>query len=131
MLSPDTAVMTLKNGNCLRTFDGGITWNTSVTGATPGVDTLMSCDLYPGKWRIVGSNGLIKESTDDGQTWTQMNSPTNQRMYGVSTFDNNKAFAVGDAGVILNYDGTNWVQQTTGVTARFWDVAVDKSSSNA
>ncbi len=129
MLTPDTAVVTLKDGNCLRTFDGGLTWNTSVTGATPGVDTLMSCDLFPNKWRIVGSNGLIKESTDNGQTWTQMVSPTNQRMYGVSTFDNNKAFAVGDAGVILNYDGTNWTQQNTGVSARFWDVAVDKSTT--
>jgi hypothetical protein len=50
-------------------------------------------------------------------------------MYGVSTFDNNKAFAVGDAGVICNYDGANWTQQNTGVTARFWDVAVDKSTT--
>jgi photosystem II stability/assembly factor-like uncharacterized protein len=129
MLSPDTAVMTLRDGNCLRTFDSGNTWNTSVTGAIPGVDTLMSCDLYPNKWRIVGSNGLIKESTDNGQSWTLMASPTTQRMYGVSTFDNNNAFAVGDQGVILNYDGTTWTQQNTGVTARFWDVAVDKSAA--
>lgn len=129
MLSPDTAVMTMKDGNCLRTFDGGATWTTSITGAVAGVDTLLSCDLYPGKWRVVGSNGLIKESTDNGQTWIPMNSPTTQRMYGVSTFDNNKAFAVADAGVILNYDGTNWTQQNTGVTARFWDVAVDKSTT--
>jgi hypothetical protein len=50
-------------------------------------------------------------------------------MYGVSTFDNNKAFAVGDAGVICNYDGTNWTLQNTGVSARFWDVAVDKSTT--
>jgi hypothetical protein len=35
---------------------------------------------------------------------------------------------VGDAGVILNYDGNNWVQQNTGVAARFWDVAVDKTA---
>jgi photosystem II stability/assembly factor-like uncharacterized protein len=131
MLTEDTAVVTLRDGNCLRTFDGGLTWTTSVTGAVPGVDTLMSCDLYTGKWRVVGSNGLIKESTDNGQTWTPMNSGTTQRMYGVSTFDNNKAFAVGDAGVILNYDGTNWSQQNTGVTARFWDVAVDKSTPTA
>lgn len=131
MLSPDTAVMTMKNGNCLRTFDGGVTWNTSVTGAIPGVDTLLSCDLFPSRWRIVGSNGLIKESTDDGQTWNVMQSPTTQRMYGVATFDNNKAFAVGDAGVILNHDGTNWTSQNTGVTARFWDVAVDKNNSTA
>jgi photosystem II stability/assembly factor-like uncharacterized protein len=121
--------MTMKDGNCLRTFDGGATWTTSITGAVAGVDTLLSCDLYPGKWRVVGSNGLIKESTDNGQTWIPMNSPTTQRMYGVSTFDNNKAFAVADAGVILNYDGTNWTQQNTGVTARFWDVAVDKSTT--
>jgi photosystem II stability/assembly factor-like uncharacterized protein len=50
-------------------------------------------------------------------------------MYGVSTFDNNKAFAVGDAGVICNYDGANWTLQNTGVSARFWDVAVDKSTT--
>jgi photosystem II stability/assembly factor-like uncharacterized protein len=129
ILSPDTAVMTLKDGNCLRTFDGGTTWTTSITGAVAGVDTLLSCDLYPGKWSIVGSNGLIKVSSDNGQTWTPVNSPTTQRMYGVCTFDNNKAFAVGDAGVICNYDGTNWTLQNTGVTARFWDVAVDKSTT--
>lgn len=131
MLSPDTALMTMKDGNCLRTFDGGITWNTAVTGAIPGVDTLMSCDVFPNRWKIVGSNGLIKESTDNGQTWTPMTSNVTQRMYGVATFDNNKAFAVGDAGVILNYDGTNWTQQNTGVSARFWDVAVDRSTPTA
>lgn len=129
MLSPDTALMTMKDGNCLRSFDGGNTWNTSVTGLIAGTDTLLSCDMYPGKWRVVGSNGLIRESTDNGQTWNPMTSSTAQRMYGVATFDNNIAFAVGDAGVILNYDGNNWVQQNTGVSARFWDVAVDESSA--
>jgi photosystem II stability/assembly factor-like uncharacterized protein len=129
MLTPDVAIMTLKDGNCIKTLDGGNTWTTSVTGLVAGVDTLLSCDLFPNKWRVVGSNGLIKESTDDGLTWTQMTSPTTQRMYGVATFDNNNAFAVGDAGVILNYDGTNWVQQNTGVTARFWDVAVDETAA--
>jgi photosystem II stability/assembly factor-like uncharacterized protein len=128
MLSPDTALMTLKDGNCLSSFDGGITWNISLTGAIPGVDTLLSCDLYPNKWRVVGSNGLIKESTNNGQTWTLMNSTTTQRMYGVATFNANNAFAVGDNGVILNYDGTNWVNQNVGVTTRFWDVDVDKTA---
>jgi len=131
MLSPDTAIMTMKDGNCLRTFDGGITWNTSVTGLIAGTDTLMSCDLYPNKWRVVGSNGIIRESTDNGITWNPMTSPTSQRMYGVATFDNNKSFAVGDAGVILNHDGTSWTSQNTGVSARFWDVAVDKTTSTA
>jgi photosystem II stability/assembly factor-like uncharacterized protein len=129
MLNPDTALMTLKDGNCLSSFDGGVTWNTSLTGAIPGVDTLLSCDLFPNKWRVVGSNGLIKESTNNGQTWTLMNSTTTQRMYGVATYDTSNAFAVGDNGVILNYDGTNWADQNIGVTTRFWDVDVDKTSA--
>ncbi|HRG59539.1 MAG TPA: PKD domain-containing protein [Bacteroidia bacterium] len=129
MLDSATALMTMKDGSCLRSFDGGNTWNVSSTGLIPGVDTLLSCDMYPNKWRVVGSNGLIRESADNGQTWTPMNSGVTQRMYGVATYDNNKSFAVGDAGVILNFDGTNWVQQNTGVTARFWDVAVDKSAA--
>ncbi|MFN4812772.1 MAG: T9SS type A sorting domain-containing protein [Bacteroidota bacterium] len=128
MLSADTALMTLKNGNCLLSTDGGITWNTSVTGLVAGSDTLLSCDMFPGKWRVVGNNGLIRESTDNGQTWQPMQSPTSVRMYGVATLDNNRSYAVGDAGVILNYDGNNWVQQNTGVAARFWDVAVDKTA---
>jgi photosystem II stability/assembly factor-like uncharacterized protein len=128
MLSADTALMTLKNGNCLLSTDAGITWNTSVTGLVAGVDTLLSCDMFPGKWRVVGNNGLIRESTDNGQTWQPMQSPTSVRMYGVATLDNNRSYAVGDAGVILNFDGNNWVQQNTGVSARFWDVAVDKTA---
>jgi photosystem II stability/assembly factor-like uncharacterized protein len=84
--------------------------------------------MFPGKWRVVGNNGLIRESTDNGQTWQPMQSPTSVRMYGVATLDNNRSYAVGDAGVILNFDGNNWVQQNTGVSARFWDVAVDKTA---
>lgn len=129
MLTPDTGMVTLKDGNCLKTFDGGLTWTASVTGLVAGVDTLLSCDQYPGKWRVVGSNGIIRESTDDGLTWNPMVSPTAQRMYGVATFDNTNSFAVGDAGTILNFDGTNWVSQNTGVSARFWDVAVDEAAA--
>lgn len=128
MLTPDTALMTLRDGSCIRSFDGGLTWTPLVTGLTAGVDTLLSCDVYPNIWRVVGSNGKILESQDNGQSWIPMNSNTTQRMYGVATFDNNKAFAVADSGVIVNYDGNQWTQQNTGITTRFWDVAVDKSS---
>ncbi len=129
MLSADTALMTLRDGNCLKSFDGGVTWNVSATGLIAGIDTLLSCDMYPNKWRVTGSNGIMLESTNNGQTWQPMNTGVTQRMYGVATFDDTHSFAVGDSGVIINYDGAMWTQQNTGVSVRFWDVAVDKSTS--
>jgi len=64
----------------------------------------------------------------NGQSWTGMYSapcpngilcPAFQGIWSSSSTD---AFAVGEAGVIAHYDGTNWNQQTSGTTQALYAV---------
>lgn len=64
----------------------------------------------------------------DGQSWTFMyfvpcpmgiSCPAFEGVWSSSSTD---AFAVGEAGVIAHYDGTNWNQQTSGTTQALYGV---------
>jgi photosystem II stability/assembly factor-like uncharacterized protein len=48
-----------------------------------------------------GVNGLVVKSSDSGDDWISLNTPTSQTLNSVYFFDNERGFAVGDSGVIL------------------------------
>jgi len=50
-------------------------------------------------------------------SWREMESPTNENLNGVWGFDTGEAYAVGDNGTILYYDGSKWSPIETGATA--------------
>ena len=50
-------------------------------------------------------------------SWDVMESPTAENLRGVWGFDTGEAFAVGDNGTILYYDGSKWNPMETGATA--------------
>lgn len=56
----------------------------------------------------------------DGHDWTPgvVGSPTDKRLNGVWCADDGQAFAVGDSGIILRYDGAAWSRMTSPVTVR-------------
>ncbi|MFH1148964.1 MAG: hypothetical protein V1748_00660 [Actinomycetota bacterium] len=54
--------------------------------------------------------------------------PFGARFYGVSALDRGSAWVVGDAGVVLHYDGTNWSRHDAGTTLQLNAVcAIDPS----
>jgi hypothetical protein len=73
-------------------------------------------------WVAVGQFGMIQVSTDDGDSWSQVESPVPQNLNGVR-YCNNKWVVAGSAGVILVNDGdptdsADWVQVQSTLTDR-------------
>jgi hypothetical protein len=69
------------------------------------------------KWVAVGQYGMIQVSVDDGDTWTQVESPLPTNLNAVR-YGNGKWIAVGDAGTILLNTGNiqvanNWTVVNT------------------
>jgi len=72
----------------------------------------------------VGERGAILRSTDSGQSWELLPSPTRATLTGISFADNNQGWIVGHDGVILatRDGGTTWTQQFNNPALSFLDV---------
>ena len=61
---------------------------------------------------VVGANAMIKKTTDNGETWTKIISPTTVQLYDVDFINTNTGFIAGDgySGVLLKSidGGSNW-----------------------
>lgn len=79
---------------------------------------------------VVGDGGFLARSTDAGDTWRGVDTPTTQTLHGVELLDTNLAWAVGANGTILKSPngGLTWQAQTSGTTHALY--AVDFVSSN-
>lgn len=63
----------------------------------------------------VGYPGKIVHTTD-GINWSEQNSGSSAFLNDVDAVAANNAWAVGDTGTILHYNGTTWTPQTSGTT---------------
>ena len=92
-------------------------WN--AVAATPG-----------GAFWVVGDNGSIIASTDDGQTWTAQVSNTTENLYAVSFFDANHGAAVGRRGavVVTSDGGATWTPRPLGKDVYLGAVHVDATT---
>ena len=72
----------------------------------------------------VGGRGAIIRSSDSGQSWDLIPSPTHATLTGISFADNNQGWIVGHDGVILvtRDGGTTWHQQFSNNALSFLDV---------
>jgi photosystem II stability/assembly factor-like uncharacterized protein len=57
---------------------------------------------------LVGDNGLIRQTTDGGATWTIQDSGTTATLRAVWGYSDVDVWAVGDGGTLLYWDGTEW-----------------------
>ena len=64
----------------------------------------------------VGYLGLILRSTDNGESWSKINSGTTSTLWGVSMAQNGTGWAIGIPGSVLKTtdNGLTWVKQATG-----------------
>jgi photosystem II stability/assembly factor-like uncharacterized protein len=72
----------------------------------------------------VGERGRILRSTDSGQSWELLASPTHATLTGISFADGNCGWVVGHDGLILNTrdGGLSWNQQYNDNAVSFLDV---------
>jgi len=76
-------------------------------------------DVSPVNFReiwIVGNNGKILHSGDDGKTWFNQPSGVREDLYSVSFIDARRGWCSGGNGLILHTEngGTTWSRQATG-----------------
>jgi microcystin-dependent protein len=87
-------------------------------------------------WLIVGDGGKMSFSIDGGLTWTALVSGTSEDLQcAVFDFDNEIFWVGGDAGVLVTYDGTSIVLDTTSLPtlaidgdSRVWGIAYSSVS---
>jgi hypothetical protein len=74
---------------------------------------------------IVGENGLIAQSTDQGETWNKQYFPIGVTLNDIIFTDHYTGFAVGEQGTILktNNAGDNWTQVILNVTSNINAIA--------
>jgi photosystem II stability/assembly factor-like uncharacterized protein len=102
-------------GEIFKTTDGGYTWNGIMyTGLLYAIarEPLIN-SLY-----IVGENywnadGLIYNSTDGGDSWTQETNPTNNILYSIEITQNQVGWIVGTNGTILKNSNLSSVLTNT------------------
>ncbi|MBS1913041.1 MAG: hypothetical protein JST22_13725 [Bacteroidetes bacterium] len=65
----------------------------------------------------VGDHGIVIRSTDGGDHWQRLSTPTDRALWGVHFTDAMHGVAVGDSGIILRTSdgGTTWMPVPTGV----------------
>jgi len=99
------------------TSTDGVTWNWLSEIGLPPLEKI-HYDGYS-MWTAVGSSGVIRNSTDNGASWTSATSGVTSTLRDIH-YANGLRVAVGDidigTGVILTSpDGTVWTRRTTGL----------------
>ncbi|WP_417685455.1 WD40/YVTN/BNR-like repeat-containing protein [Pseudidiomarina gelatinasegens] len=93
-------------GTLLHSSNNGKTWQTQeITDVT-----LQSIALANGKMLVVGNSGFIATSNDDGASWKQLASHTNEHLYSATAID--QGWVVGGANGTLLWRTANTDWQT-------------------
>jgi len=102
----DTAYITGEFGMVLKSVDAGVTWER--VADIPG-------DFYPqaayfmdtDRGWVVGLNGAIMHTADGGESWQVEGSGVSVPLYGITGVDET-LYAVGENGIVLNYQAGRW-----------------------
>lgn len=116
------------NGIIITTADSGATWIQNIAqeaSAAPNNNHLWTqlngVSTYDGQRLVaVGEipgganpNGIALHSTNGGNTWTLLDSGTANALNGVWYLDATHAYAVGDSGASVLFNGTAWADNNT------------------
>ncbi|NWG29216.1 MAG: hypothetical protein HXY48_11875, partial [Ignavibacteriaceae bacterium] len=90
-----------------------------------GADHNDAVILSTNKFMLFGNGSAVSVSTDAGNTWSISYIDSQARdIYDVIFPDQNTGYVVGTFGLIMKTTdgGTNWIEQTSGVSITLWDV---------
>lgn len=104
-ISTDTGVTIGQNGTILQTFNGGINW---ITRTSPVNSDLYGIDFIDAKAMAVGASGKIIRTSDYGVTWDTIQSSTVLTLRSIVWCQQKIAYAVGQNGVSLRFNGISW-----------------------
>lgn len=122
--------VTLTGGDLLRTETGGATWQRlwapNLSNSLTDVEYVSEDTIY-----VTGSNGALFRSADGGNSWIDVNPPTNWWLYRIHFIDSQTGFAIGESGTIVRTaDGGNtWQLIASNATARLVDFSFIDSNT--
>ncbi|MBI5475201.1 MAG: hypothetical protein HY964_00510 [Ignavibacteriales bacterium] len=81
---------------------------------TKVLNELKSVSKYNNNVSVCGSSGVILNSVDNGESWTNQKSGTQYSLNSIQIFDNVNGSVIGDSGTILrtNNGGIGWTSQS-------------------
>jgi len=115
----------------LRTTNGGQDWiNISGIGSEHYFSVYFLDENNGWLAAAAGYNGVIKKTTDGGETWKRSIIPAS-RMNSIYFPDSNNGCAVGDGGVIFrtNNGGVDWTQPNSNTTSNLKDIWLSPSGN--
>jgi len=108
-------------GAIVRTTTGGSLWETICFTDT----RLLGIDFTEeGIGYVVGDQGVILQTLDEGQSWQHLDSGVGSMLQAIDFFSETTGTIVGNEGVILRTEnaGLSWVQQTSGTTSNLQNI---------
>lgn len=108
-------VLVSDSGSLVTTADGGKTWTGRFMGGAASLRQLEISE--PGTMWLVGANGLMKFSKDDGATWQSTPTvATTTSLNAIRFLTPLQGWAVGDNGLVLTTSdgGKTWTKQVSG-----------------
>ena len=91
------------------TRNGGNTWTKVSLPATDFTPREIAFSNESQGW-ISGSNGIMLNTTDAGQTWHELQTPVGNTLYGLETVGDNKVYVCGSSTLLYSSDGgDNWL----------------------
>lgn len=127
-------------GTILQTFDGGETWQPFVINWEKELKSVMernglaSPHLYDicfvgNKGWIVGENGVILHSSDNGRTWNLSQGGLLPPLFSVSFKNQNEGWAVGQNGyAVQTRDGKTWQRTNLNIKESLFRIRVNHES---
>ncbi|RPI12422.1 MAG: T9SS C-terminal target domain-containing protein [Ignavibacteriae bacterium] len=97
----------------ISTGNSGMNWIYTINVGGNSLKALALFNTY--KLEVVGTNGLIRYSTNAGGQWSLINSGTSAQLNSIVFPDTSNGYIAGNSGIILRStnSGLNWQQQTS------------------
>lgn len=113
------------NGSVAISYDKGISW----TVHNYSTETLKRIRFFGTVGIIIGENGVILQTKNDGVDWIKIPSGTTNNLNDLQFITSNTVTIVGDKGTLLHStdSGSSWKQDTVLSTGNLWSICQDKN----
>jgi photosystem II stability/assembly factor-like uncharacterized protein len=128
-INKDTACVIANDGKFLKTVDGGMNWNETLTGSSMTFLDVVFSNGAEGY--AVGTLGTIIKTVDGGINWSTLNTGTTKSLLSVFIGTSNGIWVVGDSGMILHSSdhGNTWTMNSSLTNKRLNSICFQDSGT--
>ena len=125
LTAPDKRFLAVGDKGLILISSDGISWTILASGVSDNLHAVAWATTADSGFVIVGANGTVISTTDNGATWITEDSKTTETLRDITFDSNSTIIAVGDNGTIITRPVSNltWTQQTTATEEDLHSVA--------